>query len=195
MKANKPEKFIIGFIGRLVKSKGVEYLLLAIHHLIFSVRTKLPDFQVLIVGDGPYKETLECLSRKLKIDSWVSFVGRVRNSLEWISKFDILINPTLELEALGMVNLEAYACKIPVIAFGKDAVPESVKDGVTGFVINPGDYKALAESIQKLYADTALRKSLGSQGYALLMKEYHFDKQVRVYEKCLKKLIFPSQRK
>jgi glycosyltransferase involved in cell wall biosynthesis len=189
MKMSKSKKFTIGTMCRLVKSKGVQCLLQAVHHLIKSKKLSKSDFQVIIAGDGPYKTSLEGLAEQLGITSNITFVGMVTNTLTWVCKFDILVNPTLELEALGMVNLEAYACKIPVIAFGKNGLPETVKDGKTGIIIKVGDYQLLAEAILKLYADSDLRVSLGNEGYALLLREYLFEKQVTTYESCLKKLL------
>ena len=118
------------------------------------------------------------LARQLGLEPYVRFAGQRRN-LEWISKFDVLINPSLEAPALDMVNIEAYACKVPVIAFGEGGLPETVLDGQTGFIVKPASYKLLAEKIILLHDDPALRAKLAKQGYEYLMQNYSFESQVK----------------
>jgi len=175
-KKSKDDRFTIGFIGRLVESKGVGYLLKAADYM---VREKgFQDFTVLIVGEGKSRQDFEKLAGQLGLEPYVRFAGQRRN-LEWISKFDVLINPSLEAPALDMVNIEAYACKVPVIAFGEGGLPETVLDGQTGFIVKPASYKLLAEKIILLHDDPALRAKLAKQGYEYLMQNYSFESQVK----------------
>jgi len=180
-KRNRLNSFTIGFVGRLVESKGVEYLIRAASYL---VREKgLLDFKILIVGDGPHRADLERLAKSLALEDMTSFVGRVKNNLEWISKFDVLVNPTMEKEALGMVNVQAGACKIPVVTFGDRSLPETVIDGKTGLKVKCGDYKALAEAILRLYLNQALRTELGLGGYENVLNNFAFEIQVKKLER------------
>lgn len=187
LKKKKEKKFTVGFVGRLTESKGVEYLIRAVHHLLYRMAFK--DFKVLIIGDGPARRKFEKFSKELKVDKKMSFVGRVSNALEWMCKLDVLVNPTLELEALSMVNVEAYVCKIPVLTFGSNGLPETVKDGKTGFIIEPKDYRELAKKIVELYHDAELKKKLGDQGRLYLEERYLFKKQVETLRSCLQQVI------
>jgi glycosyltransferase involved in cell wall biosynthesis len=186
-KKKKQKRFTVGFVGRITELKGLDYLIRAIHYLLHEREFK--DFKVLIVGDGDARKQIEGLSRKLKVDEHVSFVGMTSNPFRWMCKFDVLVNPTLVLEALSMVNLEAYACKIPALTFGNGVLPETVIDGETGFILKPGDYEVLAEKIIELHNKPRLRKKLGNQGRAYLEKKYVFERQVESLRTCLKQLV------
>lgn len=181
--------FTVGFLGRLIPVKGVDYLLKAVHYLIYDL--KFTKFRVLIAGDGPERKNLEEMSRKLNVTNYVKFVGMVPSSkkYEWLSKFDVLVSPYLSLPELGMVNVEAYSCKIPVIAFGKNNHPETVLNGQTGFIIPIGDYKQLAEKILFLYQNEALRRKMGERGYKFALENFAVDKQSQKLRKVYIKLL------
>lgn len=186
-KKKKEKEFTVGFVGRIAEPKGLEYLIRAVHYLLYEIEFK--DFKVLIVGEGAARKRVEDLSKKLKVNGHVSFVGMTSNPFKWMCKFDVLANPTLVLEALSMVNLEAYVCRIPVLTFGSSGLPETVLDGETGFILKPKDYKGLAEKIIELYNKPRLRKKLGNQGRVYLEKKYVFERQVEALRICLKQLI------
>ncbi len=186
-KRRKEKGFTVGFVGRIAEPKGLEYLIKAAHYLLYEMDFK--DFRVLIVGEGGARKRDEDLSKELKVDEHVSFVGMTSNPFKWMCKFDVLVNPTLVLEALSMVNLEAYACRIPVLTFGSSVLPETVIDGETGFILKPKDYKGLAEKIIELYNEPKLRRKLGDQGRAYLEKKYAFEGQVASLRTCLKQLV------
>jgi len=190
-KKKREKKFTVGFIGRITELKGLEYLIRATHYLLYEM--KFQDFGVSIVGDGDARKKIEDLCRKLKVNDHVFFVGITSNPFKWMCKFDVLINPTLVLEALGMVNLEAYACEIPVLTFGSNGLPETVKDGKTGFIIEPKNYRELAKKIVELYYDAELRKKLGDQGRLYLEERYVFKKQVETLRSCLLQVIRESR--
>lgn len=186
-KKKKERKFTVGFVGRITELKGLEYLIWAAHYLLYEMKFK--DFEVLIVGDGDARKELEDLSRNLNVNEHVSFVGMASNPFQWMCRFDILVNPTLVLEALSMVNLEAYACKIPVLTFGNRVLPETVINGETGFILKLKDYKGLAEKLIELYNKPRLRKKLGNNGRVYIEKKYVFERQVESLRTCLKQLI------
>lgn len=174
---NKSRIATIGFIGRLTKDKGVDYFLKAIHYIVYQKHFK--NFKAMIVGNGPEKENFERLTETLNIKKYVKFIGYVEKNYEWISKFDLLVNPTLGREALSMVNVDAYVCKIPAIGFGENGLPETIIDGKTGFIVKRKNYKILGEKILSLIKNSYLRKKLGKDGYEYMKERYSFDKQVK----------------
>jgi len=150
------------FVGRLQPEKSIETLIRATALLA----PRFPKLFVLIIGGGNLKDELEALSRNLKVDTRVIFAGRLSESqlVPAYNASDIFVLPSLaELE--GMVVLEAMACGTPVVAYARGAVPEIVKDGITGFLVNPsnddirGDWtitqtgqKGITEAVKRIYA-------------------------------------------
>ena len=125
---NKNKKNIqVGLIARLESVKGTHLFIEAADIL----RNKNIDF--LIGGDGHLENSLKKLSKN---NNKVKFVGNVINPFDFIKKLDILVVPSIR-EPLGIVNIEAGFCKIPVIATKVDGIPEVVLDNYSGVLINP----------------------------------------------------------
>ena len=125
---NKNKKNIqVGLIARLESVKGTHLFIEAADIL----RNKNIDF--LIGGDGHLENSLKKLSKN---NNKVKFVGNVINPFDFIKKLDILVVPSIR-EPLGIVNIEAGFCKIPVIATKIDGIPEVVHNNYSGVLINP----------------------------------------------------------
>jgi glycosyltransferase involved in cell wall biosynthesis len=147
-------------VAHLYPRKGVDTLLRAFARLT-------TDAILRVVGIGPESERLEHLAHDLNLSNRVHFLGHLpfaalaaeyRNAA-------IFALPT-EQEGFGIVFLEAMASSLPVIATRVAAVPEVVADGVTAMLVDPGDEAALAQAIENLLRDPALRARLGNAGRA-----------------------------
>ncbi|HET8698703.1 MAG TPA: glycosyltransferase [Gammaproteobacteria bacterium] len=141
-----PGAVTLGVAARLFPVKGVA---LALHALPPLLARGL-DARLEIAGEGPERERLEALARRLAVAERVRFLGAVRDMREFYSRIDCLVHPPLT-EAFGLVALEAAAHGCPVIAAAIDGLPEAVADGVTGRCIAPtlplADYEALGGSL------------------------------------------------
>jgi len=155
------------FVGRLVPYKGVDVLLRA---------TAGVPASLVLVGDGPLRDSLEALARDLGVQDRVRFLGRVSDAerLEWYRRADVFVLPSVtRQEAFGMVQVEAMLCGRPVVSTDlPTGVPWVNRDGESGLVVPPGDPEALAAAILRLCQDPALRAKLG-QG-ALTRAREHF---------------------
>lgn len=130
------------FVGRLIKEKGVIYLLQAIE--------KIKDLcELTIVGDGPERKELEDFINKKGLTN-VELVGTQWNVNEWLRKADIFIHPAIWNEGFGITLVEAMSTGMPCIAFNKGAVPEIIENNADGFLVNEVSSIALRDSI--LYA-------------------------------------------
>ena len=100
---------------------------------------------------------------------------------------DISVVPSTEPESFGLVALEAMLSRKPVIASNHGGITEVVKDGVTGFLVRPGDSSALADSIRLLISDKKLSKAMGDAGYERAMNCFslsaHVKKMCSIYDK------------
>ena len=117
----------VGLIARLESVKGTHLLIEAANLL------KDKDIDFFIGGDGHLENDLKKLSKK---NDKIKFVGNVLNPLNFIKNLDILVVPSIR-EPLGIVNIEAGLCKIPVIASNIDGIPEVVTNNHSGVLINP----------------------------------------------------------
>lgn len=167
---------VIISVGRLVHRKGQDRLIEAMPKIL-AVH---PDAVLLFVGEGPYKKRLEELTRSLRLEESVRFMGRVHyeDLPRVISLGDIFAMPSrdrlfgLEVEGLGIVYLEASSCGLPIIVGASGGAPDAVRDGATGFVVDGNDRDLIAERILQLLADENLRKSFGQAGRKWAQEEW-----------------------
>ena len=146
------------FVGRLFPEKSVDTLIKAVPHII----KKYPDTHIMIVGDGHLRQKLEKLTRELKVEKFITFLGLVNEEDKILAynACDIFILPSLaELE--GMVVLEAKACGKPIIiSDAKMSASRFFVDG-NGYLFETKNYIDLAEKAIILIADKELRVKMG----------------------------------
>ena len=130
--------------------------------------------KLLIVGEGGYKKHLLRLTRKLRLEEHINFVGRVnyQNLPEYFRLGDIFAMPSrsrlggLEVEGLGIVYLEASACGIAVLAGDSGGAPDAVIEGETGYVISGNDSTEISTTLIKMLRDHNKLIELGAKGRA-----------------------------
>jgi glycogen(starch) synthase len=144
------------FIGRLAPQKGVQTLVEAARLL------RVPGIQVLLVGDGPQRPTLEREVRRLGISDMVHFFGFVSHERvpAILAHADLLVLPSL-YEELGTILLEAMWAGVPIVASRTGGIPEIIDDAVNGLLVSPGDSEALARAIDRLLSSPDLAYRLG----------------------------------
>ncbi len=148
--------FVIVTVCRLVKRKGVPYLIEAIS-LIKDQNVKL-----IVVGDGPERKELENIRDKFNLKDRVYFVGKVPDlSIYYsIAKVGSLVSYIIEeegdFEGLGLVLLEAESYSLPVIGTRSGGIPEAIDNDKTGFVVEERNAHSIADSILKLKNDNIL---------------------------------------
>ncbi len=132
---NLPKAYDLIFVGRLVENKGIQLLLKAIEFSIFNFQ--FPT-KCLIVGDGPLMETLKLATRNQKLETHIHFHGWAKDSAEiaeLINKSKVLVMPSYN-EGNPRVVGEAMACGVPVLATPVGIVPDIIKPGISGEVID-----------------------------------------------------------
>jgi glycosyltransferase involved in cell wall biosynthesis len=149
------------FIGRLDAVKGVPVLLEA-----FAVlRASVPGARLTLVGDGPDRAGLEAVAAGL--GDAVRFTGYLTQEAvaAELAVHDVLVLPSFA-EGVPVVLMEAMASRLPVIATRVGGVAELVEDGVSGFLVPPGDPESLAERLGRLLTDPELCRRMGVAGRA-----------------------------
>lgn len=153
-------------VTRLVARKGVDTALRAFQ----KVLERYPDCKYVIGGSGPYKPKLQRLAEELGISQSVIFAGRIPDEelLSYYNACDVFVMPSKteppNVEGFGIVFLEANACGKPVIGSYSGGIPSAVVEGETGLLVEEQNPEALAAAIEKLLADPALAKELGTKG-------------------------------
>jgi len=178
--------FKVGFLGRLVREKGLAYLLHAFHQL--NAKDNLTLF---IVGEGPQKTFLQKLCRKLEITDNVQFLG-YRTDIEHIlSLLDLVVLPSIS-EGLPMVLLEALSAAKPVIATRVGGIPEIIKHGKTGILIPPRDAAAISQAIMQIIQNPTLARTLARNGHRFVKNNFNQAKMIkqynRIYSHCINHL-------
>lgn len=155
----------IACIGTLHEVKGQRYLIEACAQLA----GRGVEFRCSFVGDGPDRAALERLVDSLGLTGRVAFLGqRTRTEvLALLAETDVVVTPSVataagKREGLPVVLIEAMAAGVPVVASHLSGIPELVENNVTGFTVPPGDPGAIADAIERLSADAALRHRLSS---------------------------------
>ncbi len=145
-------------VGRLVKRKGYDFLIKALSLL----RKETPEIDLILIGDGPERGSLEKLSDELEISGRIIFPGAVSDEekLQYLAASDIYVLSSLH-EGFGIVLLEAMFCGLPIIATNEGGQTDFIKDGSNGLLVSPADAKALADAISGLAADADRRHAMG----------------------------------
>jgi glycosyltransferase involved in cell wall biosynthesis len=158
--ASADEVCVIAFAGRLVKGKGVDFLLRAFADL------RSPTEVVLrIAGEGPERHRLETLALALGIEPNVEFVGRVDDMPRFWLSCDVAVIPSAEfVESCPIVALEAMAAGRPVIATRNGGLPEIVVNEGTGAIVAAGDPDELTHALARYVDSKQLRISHGASG-------------------------------
>lgn len=173
------------FVGCLRYYKGVDVLIRTMSHID---RVKLS-----IVGTGPMKQGWEQLAYSSGVSEKVDFLNEVADEElpEIYKKADVFILPAnLRAEAFGTVLLEAMAAGLPCITTELNTGTSwIVKDGVTGFVVKPGDANALAKAIQALQNNYDLSITMGTAGRHRVVRKFSEQQMVEDVQKLYVKLL------
>lgn len=137
-----PDAPVIGSVGRLTKQKGYHHFLEA----AAIVAATVPSARFLLVGGGEEEKALKQLAETLGIQAQVIFAGPQDHVEEFLAVMDIFVSSSL-WEGLPTVILEAIMAGVPVIATAVAGTVEVVKHGETGFLVEPGNPRALALAI------------------------------------------------
>ncbi|MFH1820676.1 MAG: glycosyltransferase family 4 protein [Candidatus Nealsonbacteria bacterium] len=170
------DEFTVITVARLEKVKGIEYLIRAVD-----------NFRLLIIGDGSERKNLEYLVEELGLKEKIKFLGQIANEKipAYLMEADCFCLPSLR-EGFGIAILEAQAAGIPVIATRTGGILDLIKDGETGFLVDPKNTKQIKEAVFKIQSDQELAQNLTRNAKEKLVN-YNWsniaDRVYKVYEK------------
>ena len=149
----------IFFVNNLTKIKGVDILIKAIPTVIKSI----PNLSVHIAGSGPQENELKLLTKKLNLENHIKFLGFIseEDKYQYYKACKIVVVPS-RWDCQPFAPLDAAASGKPVVASRIGGIQDTVEDGKTGFLFEPGNIEDLAEKIITLLKDEELREEMGS---------------------------------
>ena len=172
----KNRNFTLLSVGRLVKRKGHELVLEALKDL----QKNMLKIKYEIVGSGPEEKKLKSLIEKYGLQKFVKFEENIDDNKlkKFYSKCDVFILPTKfikpnDVEGFGIVFIEAGFFAKPVIGGKTGGVTEAVKNGKSGFLINPNSKKELVDKIKFLHGDKKLSRKMGEYGRKRVIEEFY----------------------
>ncbi|MFX1453184.1 MAG: glycosyltransferase family 4 protein [Promethearchaeota archaeon] len=174
------DKIIILIVSRLVTTKGIDNLILAIRELVKSY----PNICLQIIGEGPQKKKLIKFANKHGLKDKVFFLGKISNDKLpiYYSACDVFVLPSL-YEGQPTVLLEAMACEAPIIATAVGGVKELIKHKFNGLLIPKNDYLTLSKNINRLISNPDLKTRMGKNGRQIIEDQYESTKNFKkIYE-------------
>lgn len=179
-----PDRFVVGWVGRMTGVKRTDDVLLAVRRL----RDRGVDAALCMVGDGPDRDAVERRAHELGIVRDSFFLGYQDDVAPFYAAFDALILPSAN-EGTPVSAIEALAGGRPVVATRVGGVPDVVRDGVDGFLVDPGDVEAMAERLAALAADRDLRARMGRAGRAEVHERYSVDRLLDDMDQLYRRLL------
>jgi len=162
------DALVIGFVGRVVRDKGVHELMDAFE----TLAAEFPQLHLLIVGARETEDALgpEVL-RQIDQHPRIHCTGFQEDVRPLLSAMDLLVHPSYR-EGLPAAPLEAAARGLPVVATRIPGCVDAVQDGVSGLLVAPRNSRELAATVRQYLLDPELRRRHGENGRALILERY-----------------------
>jgi glycosyltransferase involved in cell wall biosynthesis len=177
-------RFAVGWIGRMTAVKRTDDLLVALKQL----REQGIDACLCLVGDGPDREQLEQRAHELGVVRDTLFLGYQEDVAPFYAAFDALILASGN-EGTPVSAIEALAAGRPVVATRVGGVPDVVRDGEDGFLVEPGATDELADRLARLARDPVLREQMGERGRSRVLPRYAVDRLVDDVDRLYRSLL------
>jgi glycosyltransferase involved in cell wall biosynthesis len=161
------DRFAVGWIGRMTAVKRTDDVLIAFK----SLRDSGVDAVLCMVGDGPDRIPLEQRAHELGVARDTVFLGYQEDVAPFYAAFDVLVLPSGN-EGTPVTVIEALAAERPVVATRVGGVPDVVRDGEDGFLVEAGATEDLADRLGRLARDPALRARMGKKGRERVLPRY-----------------------
>lgn len=185
-----PREPVVLFVARLVEKKGCEYLIRAMG----KVQTVRPDVELVVIGDGELRPSLERLAGETLRRYRFLGVQPPESVRAWMNRAKVFSVPSItaksgEAEGFGMVFAEAQAMGLPVATFASGAIPESVAHGEVGFLAAEHDWEELAKHILLLIEEDTLWHRFSKAGPSRVRALFDLQKQTSVLEEIYEQVL------
>jgi glycosyltransferase involved in cell wall biosynthesis len=165
--------FVVGWVGRMTGVKDTASTL----EILRATRDQGVDAVLCLVGDGPDRGRLEQVAHDLGIARHCYFVGYQEDVAGYYRLFDAFLLPSVN-EGTPVSAIESLASGTPVVANRVGGVPDVVREGIDGYLVEAGDVDGAAERLARLAGDPGLRAQLGGAGRARVLDRYSVSRLV-----------------
>jgi len=176
------DTIIVGSTGRIVPRKGYDLFIRSASEVLTNMKRKEKNVKFVIVGDTPYffRDNhlihLKNLVAELGLDDYFIFTGFRKDVRTCLKDFDIFVIPSSYPDPFPRSVIEAMSFALPVVGFRIGGIAESVEDGATGMLNEPGSAEEMGKAVLKLIEDGELRDRMGKAGRERVKKKYSADK-------------------
>jgi glycosyltransferase involved in cell wall biosynthesis len=168
----------IAIIGRLIHMKGHRFALESFRLIL----TDYPNSVLHILGSGPEEKNIILMCTDLGVKDKVRLYGYVENVNDYLASMDVLLVPSIG-EAFGMVFLESFANKVPVVAFDLPAGNEIISDGQNGLLAEKYNSYDLYRKVVFLFGSMERYNLITTNAYADLMLKFSVESMAKMYKK------------
>jgi glycosyltransferase involved in cell wall biosynthesis len=173
--------FLVVIVATLRSWKG--------HSDLVQAMARLPQAHLAIVGDGPGRDNLRRQIDSERLNERVRLAGQQDDVVTWMRSADVIALPSYANEGIPQALMQAMACAVPVVTTGVGAIGEIVTDAVQGLVVPPRNPAALAQALERLMNDAALRARLGAAGLAQARERFSIERMLDAMECVFAKVL------
>lgn len=176
------KRVIIGILATLRDWKGHEYLFNAL------ARLQSDDYHLMVIGDGPYRPTLESLITQLNLNDKITLVGNQDDVVPWLQALDIFVLPSYGNEGVPQSIMQAMLCGLPIISTDVGSILEVLQPEQNGLLVDTCDSVSLALAIERMMNDTSLRERFGAYSRSFAIENCTLKQMVDHMEEIFQKV-------
>jgi glycosyltransferase involved in cell wall biosynthesis len=154
-----------------------------------AVRSRVPGWQLLVVGDGPRRAHLEGRVDSMGLRGEVVFAGNQDDVPAWFACAQLAVLPSYGDEGVPQSLMQAARCGLAAVSTPIGAIPEAVVDGRTGLLVKPRDVAALANALERLMTDGDLRERMGRDAFEYAQASFGIDRMLDAMEGVFAKVV------
>ncbi len=185
-----PDEIVFMSAGRLQANKALDRVPAALARALGGARPEAPGWRWVVVGDGPHRHAIESEVAAHGLGARVVFTDRASEAdlHAWYEAATVFLHPT-RYEGSSLVTLEAMAHRKPVVGTRAGGLPDKVRPGVNGWLVEPDDASELADAIADSLAQPARLAEMGARSRAIVENEFAWNvlvgRQLAVYDEVL----------
>jgi glycosyltransferase involved in cell wall biosynthesis len=158
-------------VAMLRGEKGHLFML----EVIYGLQARFPQIRCVMAGEGEMYSSVESRIRQLNLSEHVYLAGMLNIVAPLMQRADAVVLPSI-VEPLGMAQIEALALEVPVVANRVDGIPETIQDGVTGWLVQAGDILAWQNALTEVLDNPQLARHRACAGRMEVMARFALDK-------------------
>ncbi|MGH2933917.1 MAG: glycosyltransferase family 4 protein [Gaiellaceae bacterium] len=180
----RDDAFVVGWVGRMTAVKNTDSVVRALQQLV----ERGIDAYAVLVGDGPDRDHLERYAHELGVIKRCLFLGYQEDVARFYDAIDVLLLTSVN-EGTPVSVIESLAAGRPTVATRVGGIPDVVRDGVDGFLVDYADPVGLADRLAELATDPQRRAEMGAAGRARVVERYAVGRLVEDVDKLYRSLL------